>query len=639
MTVDDPYLPLAFSLSSSPGAYAVLAGAGVSKGAGLPSAWDIEVDLVRRIAQRDNADVAIGDSNAEAWYFDHYGKQLTYSSVIEDVAPQPHERQALLEKYFESTSDDDQAGVPIPPSAAHRAVARMMGAGTIRVIVTMNFDRLFEQALNELGIQPTIVATESDAEGVGPLRLVQACVIHVHGDYRNATSMLNTAAELKGYGPEMKRLLREVLGDYGLIVAGWSVQHDTALREAAMACCTKRFTMGWIAPGQLTEAARELVDSKSAVVFETTADDALGHLADQVFAIREKRARHPLTVAVAASRIKRDLTRQSPAIAAHDMVAEEFTRLGELPEFTLDDYNNQDPDHALRLCDRVLEGTRIAAAAVAVLAFWGPPEADSWWIPQLERLTRVPRRDGISWLINLQLVAAATLFYAAGTATVSAQNYARVSRILSLHGESNEHAGAIPLADMLAPNPSKMRLTTAQHYLSVAPILIEALGLGSDVIEDGWQLFEILRLATKLLSNERFDWAVENYASADKRRDATAGIDQTANLQAAATKNEILDDLAAYCHPDGLHLFAVEKVYSPGTNFRWGSPIAERLAADISRERTLHPLVERLEVAPARMALALSAVSRAIGRVADKHPATQPPPGGGVMRQEVWLDA
>src|SRR6185295_16413522 len=122
--------------------------------------------------------------------------------------------------YFESAGpacDGDQTSVPTPPSAAHHAIAQLVEAGIIWVIVTMNFDRLFEQALTERGIQPTIVATEADAEGLGPLRLVQACVIHLHGDYLNATSMLNTAAELNGYGEHMGALLRHVLGDYGLI--------------------------------------------------------------------------------------------------------------------------------------------------------------------------------------------------------------------------------------------------------------------------------------------------------------------------------------------------------------------------------------------------------------------------------------
>lgn len=152
VTTDDPYLPLAFSLASSPGAYAVLAGAGVSKGAGLPSAWDIEVDLVRQIAQRDKTTVVIDGNNAEDWYADNYGKKLAYSSVIEEVAYTSHERQALLRKYFESpgrSGDEDQTSIPTPPSAAHRAIAQLVEAGIIRVIVTMNFDRLFEQALTE----------------------------------------------------------------------------------------------------------------------------------------------------------------------------------------------------------------------------------------------------------------------------------------------------------------------------------------------------------------------------------------------------------------------------------------------------------------------------------------------------------
>jgi len=38
-----------------------------------------------------------------------------------------------------------------------------MQAGVIKVIVTMNFDRLFEQALRELQIEPTIVATDTSA--------------------------------------------------------------------------------------------------------------------------------------------------------------------------------------------------------------------------------------------------------------------------------------------------------------------------------------------------------------------------------------------------------------------------------------------------------------------------------------------
>ncbi len=636
VTSDDPYLPLAFSLASNPGAYAVLAGAGISKGAGLPSARDIEVDLVRKIARRDEAAIVIDDSNAERWYEENYGKQLTYSSVIEDVAPLPHERQALLHRYFESAGDEDQASVPIPPSAAHRAIAQLVELGIIRVVVTTNFDRLFEQALTERGIQPTIVATEADAQGLGPLRLVQACIVHLHGDYLNPTSMLNTAAELNGYGEHMGALLRYVFVDYGLVVAGWSCRHESALREAATAFCTKRFTMGWVEPGPITDAAGQLISAHPAVIFETTADDAFGHLADQVVAMRETGARHPFTVAVAANRIKHYLIQQSPAISAHDMVAEEFNRLRDLPEFNLDNYSSSDSNYAQTLTARVVEATRIPMAAVAVLAFWGDRDTEKWWIPNLQRLVSITPRSGSLWLINLPLVATSILFYAGGVAAVCSQRYERLTALFALHGESPAMVGPVPVSLMLTFDPSAIRLTASARFHAVGSTLAEALGLGSDVIEEAWQLFEILRLASQLMGADQFDVAIKKYAAADRRRDATGSLDQTAQLQAEANKNSILDDISKHCRPGGLHLCAVQKVYSRRGGSRWGSPIAERVAEEINREGDLHPVVTGWGVNPVGIEFALRAVSRAVGDAANRHLANRP--SGGVMPDKIWLD-
>jgi NAD-dependent SIR2 family protein deacetylase len=634
----DPYLTLAFSLASSADAYALLVGAGVSKGAGLPSAWDIEVDLVRQIAQRDNASVVIDNDNAEQWYSDNYHKALTYSSVVEEVARTPHERRALLEKYFEDV-DVDGNRIPFPPSAAHRAVARLVEAGIIRVIVTMNFDRLFEAALLELRIQPTVVATEDDAEGLGPLRLHKACVIHLHGDYRNAMSMLNTTAELSGYQPHMRDLLRRVLGDYGLIVAGWSVQHDHALRNAVSASYTKRFTTGWVEPGPLTDAALELTKTYAAEVIRANANDAFEQLAAQVFAIREKQARHPLTVNVAANRVKRHLTQQSPAISAHDMVSDEFNRLHELPEFNLSDYNNLDTGYAQQLRGRVVEATRIPAAIVAVLAYWGGNETERWWTQDVERLARVVRHGGSSWLINLPLVAASMLFYSAGVAAICTENYGRVaSTVFALHGEPVDHAGSVPATAMLVPNPSKMGMTAADHYQSISPTIVEALGLRQDVVEDAWQLFEILRLTSELINSDVFVSAVILYDLEDRRATATANIDPTIVAAAEARRSTTLNGVADTCHPNGLHLLAVEKVYTPGAPIQWGSPVAERLAAEVSREGDKHPVAQELRGGADNIELALKIVSRAVGRAADGHPANTPPPGGGVMPDRIWLD-
>ena len=42
----DPQVSLAFSMHSIPGAYDVLIGSGVSAGAGIPTGWQVVLDLI-----------------------------------------------------------------------------------------------------------------------------------------------------------------------------------------------------------------------------------------------------------------------------------------------------------------------------------------------------------------------------------------------------------------------------------------------------------------------------------------------------------------------------------------------------------------------------------------------------------------
>ena len=44
----DPIHSLAFSVQATPGVYAILVGSGVSRGANIPTGWDITLDLVRK---------------------------------------------------------------------------------------------------------------------------------------------------------------------------------------------------------------------------------------------------------------------------------------------------------------------------------------------------------------------------------------------------------------------------------------------------------------------------------------------------------------------------------------------------------------------------------------------------------------
>ena len=42
-------IKIAFSIHSNPGIYALLLGSGVSKGAGIPTGWEIVVDLIEEV--------------------------------------------------------------------------------------------------------------------------------------------------------------------------------------------------------------------------------------------------------------------------------------------------------------------------------------------------------------------------------------------------------------------------------------------------------------------------------------------------------------------------------------------------------------------------------------------------------------
>jgi hypothetical protein len=629
VTLDDPYLPLAFSLFSNPGAYAVLAGAGVSRGAGLPTAWDIVVDLVGQISGDDAAE--INADTAASWYEARFGQTPTYSDVVGKLALTPTERQGLLRKYFEP-SDDDGGGKSPGPSSAHRAIARMMQAGVIRVVLTMNFDRLFEQALRELQIEPTIVATEADAQGLGPLHTVRHCIIHLHGDYLNAMSMRNTAAELGGYGRHMKAILRRVLSEYGLLVAGWSVEHDHALRDAVAAHHPSLFTMGWVSPGPLTRAASELSATKKALVLETTADDAFGHLADQVESMRERRARNPLTLAAAVSRIKREVSGLRPAIGAHDMLAAEFARLRGQPAFHRDRFT--DGSSYQSLLEQVVESSRIPAGSIAALAYWGNEESDRWWIPEIARFARpFVRTSGSTALLNIPLVAATMMFYAAGSAAVAAGRFDLMAKLFALRGHgvggTSESLAGVLLPSRLADQPLPFL------YVESANLITAALGLGNEPVDDAIETFEILRLSSKVIDQERFIERVDEYATRDRDVQAAAELDPQTQQAAWLERDKVAGRVAELCSPHGAHILAADRIYERGGSERWRSPAAELIADEVARVGDDHPLAIALQITGEALWLALQGVSVAVGRVAKQ---LQWGFANGFMPDEIWLD-
>jgi hypothetical protein len=203
----------------------------VSRSAGISTGWEIVRHLVQKAAAADNPEDgeshALAVSDPEAWWAQHCEGELGYSSLLAAIAPSSAARQGLLAEYFDATEEDRAEGRKVP-TAAHNAIAELVKAGSIKVIVTTNFDRLMEQALDAVGITPQVIARPEAVGAATPLAHAEATVIKLHGDWKDL-EFRNTLEELDMYPRPWNDLLTQVFNEYGLLISGWSADWDTAL--------------------------------------------------------------------------------------------------------------------------------------------------------------------------------------------------------------------------------------------------------------------------------------------------------------------------------------------------------------------------------------------------------------------------
>ena len=145
-----------------------------------------------------------------------FSKEADYSDLLDALCGTAAERQQLLRGYFELSADDREEGTK-QPTATHRAIAALAAKGFIRVILTTNFDRLIETALDDAGVAPAVLTTPDQLQGALPLIHMRCCVVKLHGDYLD-TRIRNTQAELDSYPAEFSRLLDRVFDEFGLVV-------------------------------------------------------------------------------------------------------------------------------------------------------------------------------------------------------------------------------------------------------------------------------------------------------------------------------------------------------------------------------------------------------------------------------------
>jgi len=474
----DPLISLAFSMHESKGIYALLLGSGVSRAAGIPTGWEVVLDLIRKVARLQREECEPDPAN---WYQSKFGASPDYARLLEMLAGSPAERARLLSTYFEPNEEEKEQGLK-SPTDAHKAIAELVANGYVKVIVTTNFDRLLEQALENLRIVPTVISTPDAAEGALPLTHTRCTIVKVNGDYLD-TRIKNTPEELAQFDDRINRLLDRVFDEFGLVVCGWSAEWDTALRAALERCRSHRFTTYWVSVGEDSPTAQRIMTLRRAQRIQIrNADTFFRDLAEKVMALEEYTRPHPLSTKAAVARAKRYLSEWRYEIRLHDLVMEETERVYD----TLSEANFpvQGATFSVEeLKKRLARYEAFLETLVSLLAtgcYWGTTSHEKLWVRVLERIGNPSGgRGGLVVWINLRLYPALLLFYASGMATIAADKYATLAALFR-RPTYNENREGIPLFVRLVPvrivdNDAMNQMLGKRFYTPVSEHLFEVL--------------------------------------------------------------------------------------------------------------------------------------------------------------------
>lgn len=381
---------LATSMHAQPGVYAVLLGSGVSTAAGIPTGWGVVRELVRRVAAASDpsngqaADEAWDDP--EAWWDEHGDGNLGYSTLLEHLAPLPAARQGLLTEFFEPNDEEREEGLK-QPSGAHQAVAELVKRGLVRVVITTNFDRLMERALEAIGISPQVISRPEATNGMAPLAHSPATVIKLHGDYKDLGSR-NTPDELSNYPSEWNHVLAQVFDEYGLVISGWSAEWDHALVAALENTPNRRYPLYWDSRSSKGENAKKLLIARAGTtVPAASADHLFSELVGSIEAL-DKLASPPLSTAMAVARLKRYLPDPVRRIDLHDLV---MRSTDEVVAHIADQSASVSGQVTYELLEGIYEGHFRAMGQLAALlqtGVWHDPDGvhDRLWADVMQKL-------------------------------------------------------------------------------------------------------------------------------------------------------------------------------------------------------------------------------------------------------------
>ncbi len=540
-TPPDPMTALAVTMQAKAGAFALLLGSGVSRSALIPTGWDIIKELIRRIALSVNEP---DPAEPEAWYQERFGMAPAYGHILEQLAATGAERSQLIRPFIEPNDEERASGLK-QPTEAHRAIADLVTRGYIRVIVTTNFDRLLEQALEAVGITPTVIASAEAIDGTLPLTHNRCTIIKVHGDYADAR-IKNTPAELGTYDDRLNVLLSQVFREYGLIVCGWSGEWDAALRTCLQATRSPWFTTYWSTRRALSGTVQDLVTEREGrVITNMDADQLFRQLADTVASINDSDQSASLSAALARAAVKRYVVDPAQRIRLEDLLTTETRKvlraLSDVPDgWYLPALSVDFIETRLRHYESL---TATLRDIVAAGCYWGGPDQNALWTDVIKRLANVARPYSYPFsdehVVTARLYPALLTFYAAGIASIAKGRYDLLrSLFMDITVQDRETRRSFPLLmivnptmlyrfdEILAPDARRAGVAIGRR-LTYTPLLWD--GMRRDLVSDQDFLdaadrFEYLLGMEMLRLRSRGAWDSWAYAGSYAYRSPLGGM-------------------------------------------------------------------------------------------------------------------
>jgi hypothetical protein len=428
--MDNQIISAAYTTFINKGAFALLLGSGISRKAGIPTGWDITLKLVQQIALLNNETI---NESIDEWYVKKFKEELDYSNLLEKLTNTQEERINLLKPFIEPTEDEFEEGLK-RPTKAHEHIAQLVRLGYIKVILTTNFDRLIENALKDIGIEPTVISNPKHIENSIPLVHSKITVIKINGDYLD-TGFLNLKSELEKYDEELEKLMNYIFENFGLITCGWSAKWDIALVNTLKSSNKFRFTNFFTHLNDPNKELSEVSEFRKGHLLQIKdADTFFSELQENILALETNNQQHALSPRIALARLKKYVVKEEYIISIHELISnicdETLKAINSVP------FPNPDMDSLSQVMHSYLQHLETLSMLLAEGVYWSKAYHDKIWIETLKKTGNIDHeknrtRSYVIWSC-IQYFPCLVSRYLIGIAAISNNRFDLLKSVLNI---------------------------------------------------------------------------------------------------------------------------------------------------------------------------------------------------------------